>query len=99
MEKTSDPMPTLRSLSDQSRSLLLATVVEAAQLWRQTGSLAAYQVIVSALDSNDDEVRSLAESCLNRNSPRPNKCGAHQTKIQHWSNLSDGRSQPDGKRR
>lgn len=73
MENPSDPMRMLRSLRgrDESRSPLLATLTEAAQLWRQTGSLGAYLVIFSALDSNDDEVRHLAEESLNRSSPRP----------------------------
>ena len=49
----------------------LATLTKAARLWKQTRSLAAYHLIVSALDSNDDEVRRLAEEFLNRSSPRP----------------------------
>lgn len=52
-------------------SLRLATLTEAAQLWKQTRSLTAYHLIVSALDSNDNEVRRLAEEFLNRSSPRP----------------------------
>jgi hypothetical protein len=57
--------------SQEDHSFLLATLTDIAGLWRRTGSLAAYQVIVSALDSNDDEVRRLAEESLNRCSPRP----------------------------
>jgi hypothetical protein len=52
-------------------TVLLETLSDAATVWRQTGSLAAYQVIVSALDSNDDEIRRWAEETLNRHSPRP----------------------------
>lgn len=75
MENASDPMPVLRSLrgSHVSRRLLLATLTEASQLWRHNGSLAAYQVIFAALDSNDDEVRRLAEEALNHRSPRPSR--------------------------
>jgi hypothetical protein len=73
MEKPSDPVRILRRLrgSVESRSLLLTTLTEAAQLWRQTGSLAAYLVVFSALDSNDSEIRQPAEKSLNRSSPRP----------------------------
>lgn len=95
MENASDPMRMLRLLRgrDESRSLLSATWAESAQLWRQTGSLAAYLVIFSALDSNDDEVRHLAEESLNRSSPRPAIEGIRA--IQHSGNLSGGRSQRD----
>lgn len=73
MEKTSNPVSMLLCLrgSSESRSLHLATLTEAVQLWRQTRSLAAYHVIVAALDSNNDEVRQLAEASVNRSSPRP----------------------------
>lgn len=73
MEKASDPMPPLRALraGDARRSKLLTALTQAAQLWREPGSLAAYVTIFSALDSNDDEVRRLAERALNRWSPRP----------------------------
>lgn len=99
MENTSEPMRTLRSLRGgaQSRYLLLATLTEAAKLWRQTGSLAAYQVIVSALDSNDDEVRRLAEEALNRSSPRPGHWRANHTEIRHWEDFRAERGDTDGK--
>lgn len=73
MEKAGNTMPMLRALKTrgESRTLLLATLTEAVALWRQTSSLAAYHLIVSALDSSDGEVRRLAEESLNRNSPRP----------------------------
>ena len=74
MESASNSMPMLRALrGDESRTLLLATLTEAVKIWRQTSSLAAYHVIVLALDSNDDEVRQMAEESLNRRSPRPAK--------------------------
>ncbi len=58
MENAGDTMRTLRDLSgsDESRFVLLAALSEAAQLWRQTGSLRAYQVIV--LPSTTTTVRS-----------------------------------------
>lgn len=59
------------SLAGSDHAVLLATLSEVAAAWRQTGSLTAYQVIVSALDSNDDEIRRCAEEILNRHSPRP----------------------------
>ncbi len=73
MENASDPMPILRApgASDERRSELLAALAEAAKLWKEAGSLEAYLAIFSALDSNDDEVRRLAEHSLNRRSPRP----------------------------
>jgi hypothetical protein len=72
MENSSDPMPVLRAVKggDERRSLLLAGLIEAAQLWTQTASLPAYLAIFSALDSNDEEVRRLAEQFLRRSSPR-----------------------------
>jgi hypothetical protein len=74
MERASNPMPVLRALrGDESRTLLLAALTEAVRMWRQTSSLAAYHVIVLALDSNDDEIRHMAEESLNRRSPRPAK--------------------------
>jgi hypothetical protein len=73
MENASNPVPMLRALKarGESRTLLVATLTEAVTLWRQTSSLEAYHVIVSALDSSDGEVRRLAEESLNRSSPRP----------------------------
>ncbi|SRR6266700_1870571 len=73
MQNSSDPMRLLRLLrgDGKGRSLLLATVTEDTHLWRQASSLTAYHVIVSALDSSDDEVRRLAEESLSRSSPRP----------------------------
>ena len=91
MENTSDTLRTLFFLRgrEKSRALLLATVAEAAQLWREVGSLAAYHVLVWALDSSDDEVRKLAEEALNRTSPRPashqaNSGGATSRKSEPW---------------
>jgi hypothetical protein len=83
----------------QDHSLLLATLSDVARLWQQTGSLAAYQVIVSALDSNDDEVRRLAEEVLNRSSPRPGNRRANHTEIRHWENFRAERRETDGKPR
>ena len=75
--------------SQEDRAVVLATLSDVARLWQQTRSLAAYHVIVSALDSNDDEVRRLAEESLNRSSPRPashraNGDGATLVKSQRW---------------
>lgn len=79
MENPIDPIRLLRFLRSggESRSQLLANLTEAVQIWRETSGLAAYHVIVSALDSNDDEIRRLAEVCLNRRSPRPRQHRAH----------------------
>jgi hypothetical protein len=98
MENASDPMPVLRSLrgSHESRRLLLATLTEASEFWRQNGSLAAYQVIFAALDSNDDEVRQLAEESLGRSSPRPAKQRTRSGKGFQRSLMVE-RSQRDGK--
>ena len=73
MENAKDTMRLLRSLKSScgSRSEILAVLIEATQLWRQTRSLAAYHLVMSALDSNDDEIRRMAEESLNRRSPRP----------------------------
>lgn len=75
MENARNGMHALCSLrgAGESHTVVRTTVIEATQLWRQTGSLAAYHVIVSALDSNDDEIRSLAEGAVHRSSPRPPK--------------------------
>lgn len=75
--------------SQEDRAVVLATLSDVAKLWRQTRSLPAYHVIVSSLDSNDDEVRRLAEESLNRSSPRPanhraNSDGSTSGKFQRW---------------
>lgn len=73
MERIIELIRIVRSatLAGPDHSMLLATLRDIATVWRQTGSLTAYQVIVSALDSNDDEIRRWAEEALNRTSPRP----------------------------
>ena len=42
--------------------------------WDKHGDLKAYLALVSALDSNSEEVQVIAESLLRRKSPRPKKC-------------------------
>ncbi len=42
--------------------------------WDKHGDLKAYMALVSALDSNNEEVQVIAESLLRRKSPRPKKC-------------------------
>ena len=41
--------------------------------WRTTRNLAAYQELLAALDDQDVGVRILAESLLQRSSPRPGR--------------------------
>ena len=41
--------------------------------WRIRRNLAAYQELVAALDDQDGDVRTLAESLLHRSSPRPER--------------------------
>lgn len=73
MERIIELIRIVRSLNgaQQKHRLLLAVLSDVATLWRETGSLAAYQVIVSALDSNNHEIRRWAEEAVNRTSPRP----------------------------
>lgn len=40
-------------------------------LWRREGNLKAYQEVLAALDDRNPEIRALAESLLQRSSPRP----------------------------
>jgi hypothetical protein len=61
----------------EERDKALAVLSDAIELWRQNASLAAYQVILSALDSNDQEVRETAGRVLVRNSPRPRNLRAN----------------------
>ena len=42
--------------------------------WDKHGDLRAYLALVSALDSNNQEVQMIAESLLRRKSPRPKTC-------------------------
>lgn len=65
------------TLVGRDHEAILATLNEVATVWRQTGSLTAYQVIISALDNNDDEIRRWAEQTLNRHSPRPSSDKTH----------------------
>lgn len=39
--------------------------------WHRSGNLTAYQELVAALDDCDHSFRSVAETLLNRKSPRP----------------------------
>ena len=41
--------------------------------WRQAGSVAAYQELISALDDANPAIRAVAENLLHRSSPRPNE--------------------------
>ncbi len=41
--------------------------------WHQEGNIKAYQELVAALDHTNPEIRALAESLLNRRSPRPDR--------------------------
>ena len=45
--------------------------------WRDYADLKAYQVLLTALDSNDEEVRKIAEALLRRKSPRPERCSEY----------------------
>lgn len=73
MKKSVELVRMLRTLTltGPDHAVVLATLSDVATVWRQTGSLAAYEVIVSALDSNDGAVRRWAEETLSRHSPRP----------------------------
>lgn len=42
--------------------------------WDKYGDLKAYEVLISALDSGDEETRATAEALLHRKSPRPKNC-------------------------
>jgi hypothetical protein len=42
--------------------------------WDKYGDLKAYEVLISALDSSDEQTRAAAESLLRRKSPRPKSC-------------------------
>lgn len=81
MEQFIEPIRIVRSstASQEDRTVVLATLSDAAMLWRQTASLEAYKVIIAALDSNDGEVRRVAEGSLNRKSPRPANHGVQPT--------------------
>lgn len=94
MERVIELIRIVRSsnIGRQDRARLLATLSDIAGIWRQTGSLAAYEVIVSALDSNDDDIRRWAEETLNRHSPRPGSRQASRKEVSHWGNLGDRRS-------
>lgn len=61
--------------SQQERGIALAVLSDAIEPWRESASLMAYQVILSALDSNDEEVREAAGRVLTRSSPRPRNHG------------------------
>jgi hypothetical protein len=41
--------------------------------WRTKRNLAAYQELLAALDDHNDDIRRLAESLLQRSSPRPER--------------------------
>jgi hypothetical protein len=73
----------------QGREVSAAALSDAIERWRQSASLMAYQVILSALDSNDEEIRATAERLLNRSSPRPanhraNSNGANLDRDPRW---------------
>ena len=61
--------------SDREREMSCAVLSDAIELWRRNASIMAYQVILSALDSNDEEIRNIAGGFLNRASPRPQRLG------------------------
>jgi hypothetical protein len=41
--------------------------------WQTKRNLLAYQELLAALDDHDDDIRRIAESLLNRRSPRPQR--------------------------
>lgn len=41
--------------------------------WHEEGNVKAYQELVAALDDKNPEIRAIAESLLNRRSPRPDR--------------------------
>ena len=45
--------------------------------WNNHADLKAYEVLITALDSNDEEVRKIAEALLRRKSPRPKSCSEY----------------------
>lgn len=49
-------------------------------LWNNHADLKAYQVLITSLDSNDEEVRKIAEALLRRKSPRPKSCSEYIVK-------------------
>jgi hypothetical protein len=49
-------------------------------LWNNRADLKAYQVLINVLDSNDEEVRKIAEALLRRKSPRPKSCSEYIVK-------------------
>ncbi len=59
----------------QERERALAVLSDDIALWRQNADLIAYQVILAALDSNDEDVRETAGRILTRSSPRPRNFG------------------------
>lgn len=48
--------------------------------WNNHDDLKAYEVLITALDSNDEEVRKIAEALLRRKSPRPKSCSEYAAK-------------------
>jgi predicted nucleic-acid-binding protein len=71
MAKMIELVRILHSSTACQREMSPAVLSDAIELWRQKTSLVAYQVILSALDSNDEEIRSTVERFLKRSSPRP----------------------------
>ena len=60
--------------------------------WNNHADLKAYQVLSTALDSNDEQVRKVAESLLHRKSPRPKSSAEYIVKAK-----SVGRSANDAR--
>ena len=48
--------------------------------WNNQADLKAYQVLITALDSTDEEVPKIAEALLLRKSPRPKSCSEYSVK-------------------
>jgi hypothetical protein len=45
--------------------------------WNNHADLKAYQVLITALDSNDEQVRKVAEALLHQKSPHPKSCSEY----------------------
>jgi hypothetical protein len=48
--------------------------------WNNHADLKAYQVSITAFDSNEEQVRKVAEALLHRKSPHPKSCSEYIVK-------------------